>query len=71
VALIVAGCVVDLLPNGMFTNLPLFLAGALGGLAHGMSQPVKAKVNPRLIAAWMLLVQRARLARAHRLPGVR
>lgn len=71
VALIVAGCVVDLLPNGMFTNLPLFLAGALGGLAQGMSQPVKAKVNPRLIAAWMLLVQRARLARAQRLPGVR
>jgi hypothetical protein len=71
VALIATGCVVDLLPNGMFTNLPMFLAGAVGGLAHGMSQPVKAKVNPRLIAAWMLLVQRARLARAQRLTSIR
>jgi hypothetical protein len=71
VALIATGYVVDLLPNGMFTNLPMFLAGALGGLAHGMSQPAKAKVNPRLIAAWMLLVQRARLARAQRLTSIR
>jgi hypothetical protein len=67
--LIATVCVLDLLPNGMFNNLPMFLSGALGGLAQGMSQPVRAKVNTRLLAAWLLLLQRARLARtAQRFP---
>jgi hypothetical protein len=71
VGLIATGLVVDLLPNGMFNTLPMFVAGALGGLSYGMAQPVKAKVNPRLLAAWLLLLQRARLARAPRYPTVR
>jgi hypothetical protein len=37
--LLVALSAVDLLPNGMFTQFPFFLAGALAGLAHGMSKP--------------------------------
>lgn len=31
--------VVDLLPNGMYTGLPLILAGALDGVSHGLSRP--------------------------------
>jgi len=31
--------VVDLLPNGLFTNYPVFFAGALWGLTRGMSDP--------------------------------
>lgn len=37
--LIVALHAVDLLPNGLFTEMPYFLAGALAGLAQGMSSP--------------------------------
>ena len=37
--LIVALHAVDLLPNGMFTQMPYFLAGSLAGLAQGMSTP--------------------------------
>jgi hypothetical protein len=36
--LIVALAAVDLLPNGLFTEMPYFLAGALAGLAQGMTQ---------------------------------
>ncbi len=35
-SLIVAIYSVDLLPNGLFTNLPVFLAGALSGLVRGL-----------------------------------
>ena len=37
-ALLVALNAVDLLPNGMFTQLPLFIAGAATGLATGMAR---------------------------------
>lgn len=37
-ALIVALNAVDLLPNGLFTQMPFFMAGALAGLAHGLGR---------------------------------
>jgi hypothetical protein len=37
--LIVALNAIDLLPNGMFTQLPYFLAGALVGLSRGLTGP--------------------------------
>jgi hypothetical protein len=44
--LLVAINVVDLLPNGLFTNMPFFLAGALAGLAQGLpEQPSNAGSN--------------------------
>lgn len=37
-ALVVAINAVDLLPNSLFTQMPIFTAGALAGLAQGMSR---------------------------------
>lgn len=37
-SLVVAVNVVDLLPNGMYTGLPLFLSGALEGLSTGLAK---------------------------------
>lgn len=37
--LLVAANAVDLLPNGLFNNLPFFYAGALAGLASGIARP--------------------------------
>jgi hypothetical protein len=37
--LILIAYAVDLIPNGMFTILPFYLAGALTGLLHGGSSP--------------------------------
>lgn len=50
-ALVVALNVVDLLPNGLFTVMPLFLSGGLAGLAQGMSSmrrwPMPARTPDR------------------------
>jgi hypothetical protein len=49
---------VDLLPNGMFNELPMFFSGALAGLAQGMTNSQAASQEPRSV----LLQLQARLA---------
>lgn len=49
---------VDLLPNGMFNELPMFFSGALLGLSQGMSQAQGSGDDPR----WTLIKLRAGLA---------
>ncbi len=41
--LLVAVNAVDLLPNGMFTQVPFFMAGALAGLSSGLSDPTSRR----------------------------
>jgi hypothetical protein len=45
--LIVALNALDLLPNGLFTQMPYFLAGALAGLTQGMTQASAAGSRAR------------------------
>ncbi len=48
VALMVLIYVLDLLPNGMYTNLPFFFSGALLGLARGMpKEQLKSSIVAR------------------------
>jgi hypothetical protein len=42
-SVIVALNVVDLLPNGMYTGIPLFLSGALDGLSKGLALDPSAR----------------------------
>lgn len=49
---------VDLLPNGMFNELPMFFSGALTGLAQGMKNDHGASHEPRSV----LLQLQARVA---------
>jgi hypothetical protein len=42
-ALIVAVSALDLLPNGLFSHLPLFFAGALAGVARRLALPVRQR----------------------------
>jgi hypothetical protein len=45
-ALIVALHALDLVPNGLFTQMPFFLAGALAGLSQGIGGP-RQRPGPR------------------------
>jgi hypothetical protein len=47
----------DLLPNGIFNRLPMFLAGALAGLAQGMDKTPAAPQNLREIVAKLLALK--------------
>lgn len=49
---------VDLLPNGMFNELPMFFSGALMGLSQGMTHATATREDPR----WALLRLQAGLA---------
>jgi hypothetical protein len=51
VSLLVAFVGIDLLPNGLFSALPLFLAGALGGAATGLAQATNSSAGTRMPAS--------------------
>jgi hypothetical protein len=69
IALIASFGTVDLLPNGMYNTLPMFLAGACAGLAQGMPLEQKGGLHPVLVARLRQLVQR--LAATNALPSWR
>jgi hypothetical protein len=50
VALISTVYVVDLLPNGMFNELPMFFAGTVTGLSQGMVTERARRISPELLA---------------------
>jgi hypothetical protein len=54
---------IDLLPNGMGSIMPMFLAGSLAGLAFGMSENPNRRLGPQqLLARYLQLVRRMRSA---------
>jgi len=58
VALVAAVQALDLLPNGMFNMLPMFVSGALMGLSQGMTQAVRKTRDTReLLRRWLLASQ--------------
>ncbi len=50
-SLLVAFIGIDLLPNGLFSALPLFLAGALGGAAGGLAHATNSSAGTRMPAS--------------------
>jgi hypothetical protein len=58
VAVLNAFFAIDLLPNGMFNPLPMFLAGSVMGLSQGMALAPSTALNPELIRRWLLAVRR-------------
>jgi hypothetical protein len=62
---LLAGCyAVDMLPNSGFAQIPMFLAGAVAGLAQGLAlESSAARLDPRLIARLLELLRRAQPAR--------
>lgn len=57
---LLASCyAVDMLPNSGFAEIPMFLAGAVAGLAQGMVQEgTRARIDPRLAARLYNLLRR-------------
>ena len=58
-ALICALYSLDLLPNGMFNDLPMFFSGALTGLSQGLSTQPRRRINPALVALLLNALRRA------------
>jgi hypothetical protein len=57
--LILTAYAVDLLPNGMGNELPMFLSGAVAGLSYGMSQRKERRLPPWLVQ-WLRIAYRMR-----------
>jgi hypothetical protein len=58
-ALLAACYAVDMLPNAGFAEIPMFLAGAVAGLAQGMVQEGStARIDPRMAARLYSLLRR-------------
>jgi hypothetical protein len=58
-ALITVFYALDLLPNGMFNDLPMFFSGALTGLSQGLSTQPRSRINPALVAQLLNVLRRA------------
>jgi hypothetical protein len=54
IALMATIYTVDLLPNGLFNELPLFLSGVVAGLAQGMPQEAAhGRLDPAVLLRWL------------------
>jgi hypothetical protein len=54
IALMATIYTVDLLPNGLFNELPLFLSGVVAGLAQGMPQEeAHGRLDPAVLLRWL------------------
>lgn len=56
-ALMAAVYVIDLLPNGMFNELPMFFSGSLAGLAQGMVRERARALSPELVMRLLELLR--------------
>jgi hypothetical protein len=68
VALILTFSCLDLLPNGLYTKLPIFLAGAIASLARGLAIAGKTRSLPELLTRLRLLEQLTLGARRAKTP---
>jgi hypothetical protein len=67
IGMIAAILAVDLVPNGLFNGIPVFLAGALAGLAQGMAtEQTRARPNERVARAIATVLLWRRLRSASR-----
>jgi hypothetical protein len=70
-SLIAALCAVDLLPNGVYSDLPMFISGAVAGLAYGMSEPARQRAGAQALARLLYLLRRISNGQLPQLPGRR
>jgi hypothetical protein len=48
----------DLLPNGMFNEFPMFLSGAVVGLSRGMPEEAKSRLSPEVVLGFLAVLRR-------------
>lgn len=68
ISLITIVYVVDLLPNGMFNELPMFLAGTVTGLAQGMAVQPARRIDPALVLKLLEVLRMRNAPRVRELP---